>query len=152
MITLNFPTDVRLMTTTSTVVASALLPLLLLAGCAASRPVLYPNAKLNQSGPAVGKLAVQDCQRKADAANVDDGQATEVAKSTGVGAAVGAATGAAVGAVLGNAGRGAATGAAGGGAHGLIGGLFRSSGPSPLYKAYVDRCLRDQGYEVLGWK
>lgn len=123
-----------------------------LLGCASSRPVLYPNPKLNQSGPAVSKLAVEDCQRKADAANVDDGQAAEVAKSTGVGAAVGAATGAAVGAVLGNAGRGAATGAAGGGAHGLIGGLFRSSGPSPLYRAYVDRCLRDQGYEVLGWK
>ncbi|WP_293369265.1 glycine zipper family protein [Nevskia sp.] len=123
-----------------------------LAACATARPVLYPNPKLNQSGPAVSKLAAEDCQRKADAANVDDGQAAEVAKSTGVGAAVGAATGAAVGAVFGNAGRGAASGAAGGGAHGLIGGLFRSSGPSPLYKAYVDRCLRDQGYEVLGWK
>jgi hypothetical protein len=91
-----------------------LLVLATVAGCAASRPVLYPNPKLNQSGPAVGKLAVEDCRRQADAANVDDGQAAGVARSTGVGAAVGAATGAAVGAVLGNAGRGAATGAAGG--------------------------------------
>lgn len=121
-------------------------------GCASSRPVLYPNPKLNQTGQAAGRAAIADCRRQADAADVDNGQAAEVAKSTGVGAAVGAATGAAVGAVLGNAGRGAATGAAGGGAHGLIGGLFRSSGPSPLYRAYVDRCLRDQGYEVLGWK
>lgn len=140
------------MKTCSLAVARVALPLLLLAGCAASRPVLYPNSKLNQSGPAVGKLAVEDCQRKAASADIGSGQAASVAKSTGVGAAVGAATGAAVGAVLGNAGRGAATGAAGGGAHGLIGGLFRSSEPSPLYKAYVDRCLRDQGYEVLGWK
>ena len=140
------------MKTCSLVAAGVALPLLLLTGCAASRPVLYPNSKLNQSGPAVGKLAVEDCQRKAASADINSGQAASVAKSTGVGAAVGAATGAAVGAVLGNAGRGAATGAAGGGAHGLIGGLFRSSEPSPLYKAYVDRCLRDQGYEVLGWK
>jgi len=126
--------------------------LLALAACSASRPVLYPNARLNQGGAAVGRAAVEDCRRQADAARVDDGQAAEVAKSTGIGAAVGAATGAAVGAVLGNAGQGAAAGAAGGGSQGLIGGLFRSSGPSPLYKAYVDRCLRDQGYEVLGWK
>lgn len=123
-----------------------------LGGCAASRPVLYPNQTLNQSGKAAGDAAIQDCRRKADAADVDDPQAGAVAKSTGVGAAVGAATGAAVGAVLGNAGRGAAAGAAGGGAQGLISGMFSSSGPSPLYKSYVDRCLRDQGYEVLGWK
>ncbi len=123
-----------------------------LGGCAASRPVLYPNQTLSQRGQAGGDAAIQDCRRKADAANVDDSQAGAVAKSTGVGAAVGAATGAAVGAVLGNAGRGAAAGAAGGGAQGLIGGMFRSSGPSPLYKSYVDRCLRDQGYEVIGWK
>lgn len=132
--------------------ALLLIAALTVAGCASSRPVLYPNAKLNQSGEAAGRAAVADCRRQADTADVDDGQAAEVATSTGVGAAVGAATGAAVGAVLGNAGRGAATGAAGGGAHGLVGGLFRSSGPSPLYRAYVDRCLRDRGYEVLGWK
>lgn len=138
-----------------TVLFRSVAPMLLaasLAGCAASRPVLYPNSKLNQSGPAVSKLAVEDCERKADAANVGSGQAAGVAKSTGVGAAVGAATGAAVGAVVGNAGRGAAAGAAGGGAQGLISGMFRSAEPSPLYKAYVDRCLRDQGYEVLGWQ
>eukprot|EP01035_Chromulina_nebulosa_P048507 gene48507-65817_t len=88
-----------------------------LGGCAASRPVLYPNQTLNQSGKAAlvqglvrvqhqtlnqsgkaaGDAAIQDCRRKADAANVDDPQAGAVAKSTGVGAAVGAATGAAVG-------------------------------------------------------
>jgi len=123
-----------------------------LAACASSRPVLYPNAKLNQTGPAVGKAAIDDCKRKAAASDIDNGQGAEVAKGAGVGAAVGAATGAAVGAVFGNAGRGAAAGAAGGGAQGAIGGLFRSAEPSPLYKAYVDRCLRDQGFEVLGWK
>ena len=130
-----------------------------LVGCAASRPVLYPNPKLNQSGPAVSKLAVEDCQRKADAANVDDGQAAEVAKSTGVGAAVGAATGAAVGAVLGNAGRGAATGAAGGGAHGLIGRAVPLVRPEPavqgLCRSLPARSgLRGAGLEVVartGW-
>jgi hypothetical protein len=45
----------------------------------------------------------------------------------------------------------AAAGAAGGGASGLLSGLFRGSKPSPTHMNYVDRCLREKGYEVIGW-
>lgn len=133
-------------------IAAALSLALLLGACASTRPVLYPNATLNQSGPAAGRAAVEDCKAKADAANVDRAAGGGVARDTGVGAAVGAATGAAVGAVFGNAGRGAAAGAAGGGTQGFMRGLFRSAEPSPVYRAFVERCLRDAGYEVIGWQ
>jgi len=65
---------------------------------------------------------------------------------------VGAASGAAVGAVLGDAGTGAAAGAAGGISRGLIGALFDSNEADPVYRNFVDRCLREQGYEPIGWK
>ena len=49
----------------------------------------------------------------------------------------------------------ATTGAAGGGASGLLtgllSGLFRGFKPSSTHMNYVDRCLREKGYEVIGW-
>jgi hypothetical protein len=43
---------------------------------------------------------------------------------------------------------GAATGATAGAVHGTA----KSAGPSPIYKSFVDRCLRERGYEVIGWQ
>ena len=28
----------------------------------------------------------------------------------------------------------------------------KSVDPSPIYKGFVDRCLRERGYEVIGWQ
>ena len=74
----------------------------------------------------------------------------------GTGAAIGAAAGAAGGAVVGRAGTGAAVGAAGGGAagvtRGLIHGLTRKQNPSPVYKTFVNRCLREKNYDPIGWQ
>ena len=65
------------------------------AGCAHSqRPVLYPNAKLEDGG-------------KAEAA---------------------------------------------GATAGLLYGAIKSAGPSPIYKGFVDRCLSNMGYQVIGWQ
>jgi hypothetical protein len=52
----------------------------------------------------------------------------------------------------GGAGRGAAIGAATGATAGAVHGAVKSSGPSPIYKNFVDRCLREKGYEVIGWQ
>lgn len=131
--------------------ASLLAVVVLLAGCATAQPVLYPNAASQLGGKAGSEAAVKACTDQADAADLSKGS-NEVARSTGTGAVIGGVTGAAVGAVFGNAGRGAAAGAAGGGAHGLVGGLFRAKQPSPVYQAYVNRCLRDKGYDVIGWQ
>lgn len=124
----------------------------LLAGCADKRPVLYPNARLKQVGADAAQRDVDECLRLAREGGADDDRGAEVAKSTAGGAAVGGAVGAATGAVLGNLGRGAAAGAAGGAAGGLVHGAFNSSNPDPVFKGWVDRCLREKGYEPIGWK
>ena len=125
---------------------------LLLVACADKRPVLYPNARLKQVGTEAAQRDVDECLRLAREGGADDDRGVEVAKSTAGGAAVGGAVGAATGAVLGSVGRGAAAGAAGGAAGGLVHGLFRSSDPDPVFKNWVDRCLREKGYDPIGWK
>ena len=69
---------------------------------------------------------------------------------------MGGAGGAAVGAVAGAvSGRGAGTGAAVGAATGAtaaVHGAAKQTEPSPVYKQYVNRCLKERGYEVLGWQ
>ena len=120
--------------------------------CAAKRPVLYPNARLEAAGPAAAQQDIDDCLQKAAAGGYTSNQGGEVAGSTAVGAAAGAAVGAAVGAVAGRAGAGAAMGAAGGGTGGLIRGLFRSRDLDPMQRRFVDKCLKEKGYEVIGWQ
>jgi outer membrane lipoprotein SlyB len=142
---------------------ACLLLLLLLAvaaGCSAQRPALYPNERLKQVGSTVAERDIDECMREGEAHLASGGRAGKIAESAaagaGAGAAVGAAAGAAGGAVAGHAGRGAAVGAAGGVAGGLTGGairgLFGSRAPDPALRNYVNRCLRDRGYEVIGWR
>jgi len=126
------------------------LALLLLAACA-TRPVVYPNEKLRASGQVAVKEDTDACIAEARA-YLDSGRVPEVAKRTGESAAMGGAVGAAVGAVAGNVGRGAAAGAAGGAAGSLAHGLFHWNDPDPVERRYVERCLAERGYEVIGWR
>jgi outer membrane lipoprotein SlyB len=125
---------------------------LLLPACAKKRPVLYPNATYNSAGQAAAQADIDDCIRLA----ADHGHATDagknVAKSTAAGAAVGAAVGGAVGLVTGHPGRGLAAGAAGGGAGGMTRGAMKSGDPDEIERRFVEQCLRDKGYQVIGWK
>jgi len=123
----------------------------LLGGCAAERPVLYPTAN-TQIGPGDAQLAIDECLALAEQSNVGRNAGADIAKNTAGGAVVGAAVGGAAGAVTGRAGRRAAQGAAGGAAGGFMRGLFRSRGPDPLEKRFVEQCLHDRGYRTLGWK
>lgn len=50
------------------------------------------------------------------------------------------------------AGFGAAVGAATGATAGLVHGAAKQTEPSPVYKQYVNRCLHERGYDVLGWQ
>ncbi len=124
---------------------------LLLAGCSAKRPMLYPNTHLNKVGQAQAQRDIDECCRMADA-YVKSSLGKEVAKDSAKAGAVGAATGAAAGAVYGNAGRGAAAGAAVGVVGGATSGIFWSKDPSPVFKNFVDHCLRNKGYEPIGWQ
>jgi len=132
--------------------AAACAALLSLAACAAKRPVLYPNTAYRQAGTDAVERDVDECIEFAKSEGHSAEPAARAGESSAGGAAVGAATGAAVGAVLGNAGRGAAAGAAGGGARGLLHGLFRSRDPDPIERAFVQECLGEHGYRVIGWK
>jgi OmpA family protein len=129
------------------------------AGCSARRPVLYPNEQVNKVGDAVAQRDVDDCMSRAQQYIKSGGQGGQVAQQAGgraaVGAGVGAATGVVGGAIAGNPGEGAAIGAATGATAGLLSGLFdswRSQEVDPVYANFVDRCLRDRGYEPIGWK
>jgi outer membrane lipoprotein SlyB len=141
--------------------ALVLLLLVAVAGCGARRPVLYPNEHYNAVGDAVAQRDIDECMTRAKAHAKSGGaeaeKAKEVARQTGFGAASGAAIGAVGGAVGGGgAGRGAAVGAATGATagliHGLFGGFFGPKAPDPLVANYVDRCLREKGYELVGWR
>ncbi|HZK14379.1 MAG TPA: glycine zipper family protein [Desulfobaccales bacterium] len=120
--------------------------------CAAKRPVLYPNAQLEAVGTSAAQQDIDDCLQKAAAAGYTSNSGGKVASSTAVGAAAGAAVGAAMGAVAGRAGTGAAMGAAGGGTGGLIRSIFGSRNLDPVQRQFVDQCLKEKGYEVIGWQ
>jgi outer membrane lipoprotein SlyB len=120
--------------------------------CAAKRPVLYPNAHLEAVGMAAAQQDIDDCLQQAAAGGYQSNPEAQIAGSTAVGAASGAAVGAAVGAAAGQAGRGAAMGGAGGGTAGLIRGLFRSRDLDPVQRRFVEQCLREKGYQVIGWR
>jgi hypothetical protein len=128
--------------------------------CSTQRPVLYPNEHLKRVGAHTAEQDVNECMGKGEAYVSSGARAKEVAgraaAGAGTGAAVGGAAGAAGGAVVGSAARGAAAGAAGGAAGGAtratLRGLFQSRGPDPLFRNFVTQCLREKGYELIGWK
>jgi hypothetical protein len=122
------------------------------AACAAKRPVLYPNEKYRDVGIEVSQIDVDECLRAAQGGVGDRNVAAQTATSTAVGAGAGAAVGAVGGAVAGSAGKGAAVGAATGATAGLFHGLWRSREHDPTFMAYVETCLREKGYQPIGWR
>ena len=133
--------------------SACLIPFFLLAlGCAQQRPVLYPSPYLKTVGQERAEADINECVRLASEHGAQGDAGEKVGKDTVKGGAVGGAVGAGVGAVLGSVGRGAAAGAAGGAAGALTAGLFRSTEPDPVFCGFVDRCLREKGYEPIGWR
>jgi hypothetical protein len=134
---------------------------MLVLGCA-SQPVLYPNEQYRAAGEAGARADVEECRRLAEQHGADQpgagaAVARETAASSVIGGATGAASGAAVGAIVGSAGRGAAAGAAGGAAWAGTSALLRAilrprAQRNDLEQAFVTRCLRERGYDVIGWK
>lgn len=131
----------------------ALAFVLVLAACAAPRPVLYPNVKLEQVGREAAEADIADCRNQADAAGAhrDPGKAGRVATSTAKGGGIGAASGAVGGAITGSPGLGAAVGAASGATASFLHSLFSSPQPSQTHVNFVNRCLGERGYDVVGW-
>lgn len=141
---------------------SSLLAMLAVTGCAttgasspSARPVFYPNATLNRVGQDKANQAADACMAQARTAGLSpEEKDNAVAHGAAKGAAVGGVVGA-VGALV--RGRGAervvesgAGGAVVGGAAGATAGAFHEK-PNSAYRHYVQRCLKDQGFDVIGW-
>jgi hypothetical protein len=131
-----------------------ILPSMTLAACSTPRPVLYPNAQLTRVGDAAAQRDVDDCMQRAEQyVSSGGGHAAQTATETGTGAAAGATIGVVGGAITGSPGEGAAVGAATGATAGLLHSLFSGShGPDSTYANFVERCLRERGYDPIGWR
>ncbi len=137
-----------------TIVFLPVLGLVALAACSSPKPVLYPNAQLNSVGKAQADRDIEACEdfAKNNGVSGSGNKTGEVVKDTAVGGGAGAAVGAVAGAVAGgDAGKGAAIGGATGATAGLIRGALKDSGPDSTYRNFVNRCLKDKGYDVVGW-
>lgn len=120
-----------------------------------AHPVLYPNARYNQVGEAKAKAEADVCTAKAQQAGLTPDDKNN---SVAAGAARGAATAgvaAAVGTLIGgqnidHAARNAAGAAAVGASAGAVNGAFNDRA-NPTYRRFVERCLSEKGFEVIGW-
>ena len=139
-----------------TIAGSMLIVLVMaLTGCStARRPVLYPNDHLNRVGEQQAEADINACMRAAEASGANDNRSGDVARKTAKAGAVGASTGAVVGAISSNTsvGRGAAVGGAGAATATMVGGAFDASEPTQIDTRFVDQCLRDKGYQPIGWR
>lgn len=135
---------------------------LALAGCASTgsgsgsaHPVLYPNAAFNRVGAAQAQNEVAACQSRASAAGLRAEQSSQVAQRAGESAAV-AGVASAVGALVFGRGtegvlRSGVGGAAIGGAAGATQAAVRGGQQNPVYRSFVQRCLSEKGFDVIGW-
>jgi len=129
-------------------------------GCAAARPVVYPNETYLQSGQTDGERkaaldqAIAECEGLANESGVTPtaGRATRAATSAGIGAVGGAAAGAVGGVIGGAPGIGAAAGAASGAIWNLFGNMINSDQPNPAFANFVTQCLAQRGYQPVGWQ
>jgi hypothetical protein len=107
-------------------------------------------------GPEVAERDIDECIARAEAARTEGRETSNVVTGAATGSVVGAAAGGAGGAVVGQAAQGAAAGAVGGAVaslmHALLGWMFQPKPPDPSNQQFVDRCLREKGYEPAGWK
>ncbi len=128
-----------------------LAPVLLLTACATTtHPVLYPNETYQTKGKEAAKADEARCEAMAKEAGTENSAST-VAGETASGAASGAFVGAVTGSVFGDAKTGAQAGAAQGGSSGFLSGL-RQQKPDPLTRSFIERCMAEKGYQVIGWR
>jgi hypothetical protein len=129
---------------------------MLLAGCATpvAKPAFYPNAHYQQVGPAQAQADAQACESLAQQSDVTAVNKVDAGRAAAAGAA-GVGTAGVVGSLLTghkpdlkNIAAGAAAIGAGGAAATAAG---QSVGGSSLYRQFVQQCLAERGYHVIGW-
>jgi hypothetical protein len=115
--------------------------------------VLYPNAKYKEVGQAQANADIDACMEMAKTHGVKDKSGEKAVADTAKSAAVGAAAGAATAAVWGsNVGRSAGAWAAGAAAATAVYKVAGSGEHDPVFRGFVDQCLREKGYQPAGWQ
>lgn len=119
-----------------------------------AKPAFYPNMHYQRVGAAQADADAQACAMLAQQSNVGAVNKIDAGRSAASGAA-GVATAGVVGSVLSgnkpdlkNIGAAAAAIGAGGAAATAAG---QSVGGSGLYRQFVQQCLAERGYQVIGW-
>jgi hypothetical protein len=128
----------------------------MLVGCATpiAKPAFYPNAHYQRMGAAQAQADAQACAELANQSDVGAVNKIDAARVGAAGAA-GVAVAGTVGSVLRgnkpnakNIAAGVAAIGAGGAAATAAG---QSVGGSSLYRKFVQQCLAERGYQVIGW-
>lgn len=129
-----------------------LISVVLTLGACVAKPVFYPNAKYQATGAGGAQAAVAHCEQLAKTSGASGPSVgASAVGGAAVGAAAGAVIGLAVGSVFGEPGKGAEVGAAHGGAGGAVRGATRKK-PDEVTRRFIERCVSEQGYEVIGWR
>ena len=127
-----------------------------LSGCATpvAKPAFYPNAYYQRVGPAQAQADAQFCAELAQQSDVKAVNRVDAGRAAVAGAA-GVGTAGVVGSLLsGNKPdlKGIAAGAAAIGAGGAAAtAAGQSVGGSSIYRQFVQQCLAERGYQVIGW-
>ncbi|MBX3235742.1 MAG: hypothetical protein KF814_06295 [Nitrospiraceae bacterium] len=127
-----------------------------LIGCAGPEPVLKSNQQLLLQGKDQAEREVDLCRYKAEQAGLRHG--TNRSSNAAAGAVIGLLGGAGVGASSGIVGGpggvaiGAAAGGVVGGVLGFFAGAYKPVDPQPDYTQFIERCLKERGYETVGWQ
>jgi hypothetical protein len=133
-----------------------------LAGCAATgpyspsaKPVLYPNATLARVGEEQAKAEADGCMARAAQAGLTADQKNNDVGRRAAGGAATAGAASVVGALITGRSsdllRAGAAGAAMGGTAGAVSGAFNNDKANPVYRQFVQRCLSEKGFDVIGW-
>ena len=115
-----------------------------LVACAGPEPILKSNTRVQLYGKDQAARDAAVCGEKAERAGLQHG--TNRSGNAGAGATlgiIGGPTGIAIG---------AAAGGAVGGVLGFLAGTYKPLQPQPDYAAFVERCLKEKGYETTGWQ
>lgn len=121
--------------------------MLFLVACA-SRPQLYPNEHLKRVGKTTANADTDRCIAEAEN-YLESSKGKKIAKGAGSGAVIGAAVGAVSGLFTGDFGGSLVRGSAVGAGAGAVSG---SLSPDVIKERYVNQCLTEKGYQVLGWE
>ena len=119
---------------------------------APQRPVFYPNAHYNSVTQAQVHRDTDDCVQLAGRSGIDATQDGDVGRKAATGAVIGGVGAGAWGLVRGDAGERAVAGAAAGAATGGVKGVLDGERANPLFQRFVERCLTDRGYDIIGWQ